>query len=136
MTEVSRLETWTMTSLSDREAMDAIGKSRNMLIPWYLIGAYAYYALDMPVLTDSTFDAICIMLDEEWDDLEHVHKSWVCRDDLSAGTRMSAAYPSMAKGSACARAGVPYHPPVGISGRAAQLELVLGDLIGAIHAVR
>ena len=121
------------SSHSDRKAMDAIGSSRNMLIPWYLIGAYAYYVLDSPVLTDATFDAICLMLDEEWDDVEHMHKAWISRSDLSAGTRMSAAYPSMAKGSACALAGVPYHPPVGILGRCEQLELTLGDLIGAVH---
>ena len=116
--------------------MEAIGESRNMLVPWYLIGAYAYYVLDMPVLTDATFDAICIMLDEEWDDLEHMHKIWVSREDLSAGTRLSTAYPSMAKGSACALAKVPYHPPVGVIGRAGQLDLALNDLIGAVHAFR
>lgn len=118
----------------EKKAMKAIGKSRNMLIPWYLIAAYAYYVLDAPVLTDATFDAICIMLDEEWDDLEHMHKIYVSRGDLAAGTRMSTLYPSMAKASACALAGVPYHPPVGVLGRCGQLELALGDLVGVIHA--
>ena len=122
-----------MTSLSDREAMDAIGRSRNMLIPWYLIAAYAYYVLDTPVLADATFDEICRMLDDEWDDLEHMHKAWVSRGDLSAGTRMSAAYPSLAKASACALTGVTYNPPVGLLGRCEQLELVLGDLAGAMR---
>lgn len=122
-----------MTSLSDRKAMDAIGRSRNMLIPWYLIAAYAYYVLDTPVLADATFDEICRMLDDEWDDLEHMHKAWVSRGDLSAGTRMSTAYPSLAKASACALAGVPYNPPVGLLGRCGQLELVLGDLAGAMR---
>lgn len=117
----------------EKKAMKAIGKSRNMLIPWYLIAAYAYYVLDEPVLTDATFDAICIMLDEEWDDLEHMHKIYVSRGDLAAGTRMSALYPSMAKASACALAGVPYHPPVGVLGRCGQLELAIGDLAGVIH---
>lgn len=105
----------------------------NMLVPFYLVGAYAYYVLDRPVMDDATFDAICIMLDEEWDDVDHMHKAWVSRGDLSAGTRMSTAYPSMAKASACALAGVPYHPPVGVLGRCEQLELVLGDLTGAVH---
>lgn len=105
-----------------------------MLVPFYLIGAYAYYVLDNPVMPDATFDAICIMLDEEWDGLEHMHKIYVSRGDLAAGTRMSTLYPSMAKASACALAGVPYHPPVGVLGRCGQLELALGDLVGVIHA--
>ncbi len=117
----------------ENKAMTAIGKSRNMLVPWYLIGSYAYYVLDTPVLTDATFDEICRMLDDEWDDVDHMHKPWISRGDLSAGTRMSTLYPSMAKASACALAGVPYHPPVGLLGRCEQLSLALGDLAGAIH---
>lgn len=95
---------------SERVCMEAIGRSRNMLIPWYLIASYAYYVLDRPVLSDATYDAICVMLDEEWDDLEHMHKWWIDRDDLSAGTRLSTRYPSMAMASACHWAEVRYVP--------------------------
>jgi hypothetical protein len=112
--------------------MTAIGASRNMLIPWYLIGAYAYYVLDTPVLSDATFDEICVMLDEEWDDLEHMHKGWVDRDDLSAGTRLSTLYPSMARGAACGLAGVPDNGPLGLLGALARCEGEMENLCRAL----
>ncbi len=103
-----------MMSHSDRAAMTAIGNSRNMLVPWYLMAAYAYYVLDAPILTDALFDDICVRLDSEWDEIEHMHKGWIVRDDLAAGTRLSTAYPSMTKGAASALAGLPYRPPAGL----------------------
>ena len=105
----------------------------NMLIPFYLMGSYAYYVLDRPIMDDGTYDAICIMLDEEWDDVDHVHKSWINRDDLSAGTRMSTEYPSLAKAAACALAGVPYIVPMGLTAAMRHLETAVVSLTEAIH---
>lgn len=125
-----------MTSLSDDGAQAMIDKSINMLVPWYLMAAYAYYVLDVPIISDALFDSICRKLDKKWDRIEHVHKVWIDRADLSAGTRMSTVYPSMAKGAACALAGVPYDPPSGLLDAMQTLGTALDSLKGAIHAVR
>lgn len=123
-----------MTSPSDDGARAMIAKSINMLVPWYLMAAYAYYVLDAPILSDAMFDSICRKLDRKWDQVEHVHKVWVDRDDLAAGTRMSTVYPSMAKGAACALAGVPYNPPWGLVDSMKNLGNALDELTETIRA--
>lgn len=122
------------TSHSDDGARAMIAKSINMLVPWYLMAAYAYYVLDAPIISDALFDSICRKLDKRWDQVEHVHKVWIDRDDLSAGTRMSTVYPSMAKGAACALAGVPYDPPWGLTDAMKNLGDALDMLTKVIHA--
>lgn len=116
--------------------MEAVGNNRNMLIPWYLLASYAYYVLDVGLVSDATFDAICIMLDEEWDDVEHMHKWWINRDDLSAGTRISTSYPALVKGAACALAGVRYDPPKLLQFELNFLGEALENLTEAVHDLR
>lgn len=82
----------------------------NMMIPFYLMASYAYYELDSPIMSDADFDWCCRELDRLWDQVDHIHKMWIDRDDLSAGTKLHRSYPSMAKGAACALAGLPYKP--------------------------
>ncbi len=123
-----------MMSLSDKKAMRAIGRSRNMMVPWYLMASYAYYVLDTPILSDATFDELCAMLDAEWDMIEHRDKAWIARDDLAAGTRLSTLYPSMAKGAASSLAGVPYRPSWGLLGALTRCEGEMENLCRALNA--
>lgn len=117
-----------MMSLSDKAALKALKRSDNMLVPWYLMAAYAYYVLDAPILSDALFDTICRGLDDQWDEIEHMHKSWIDRDDLAAGTRLSTAYPAMAMGAASALAGRAYRPSWGLLDRLAACEREMEQL--------
>jgi hypothetical protein len=63
---------------------EVLSRSRNCLIPWYLMTCFAYYHRDVSLISDELFDQICVWLDEEFDNLEHVHKSYVKRDAGSA----------------------------------------------------
>ena len=73
--------------------------SLNRTVPLYLMASYAYYVLDKPILSDHSFDSMAKILVEYWDDIEHRHKDYITKDDLSAGTFLGK-YPSMAEGAA------------------------------------
>ena len=57
-----------------------------MMVPWYLIAAYAYYKQDNPIFSDSFFDDLAKTLLAVWDDVEHRHKQYITLDMLNAGT--------------------------------------------------
>ena len=46
----------------DKDCMDLIDDNINLIVPWYLMAAYAYYNEDNPILSDSIFDR----LGERW----------------------------------------------------------------------
>lgn len=52
----------------------------------YLMSAYAYYEQDDPLISDHEFDMLAKYIRHNYDDLEHVHKHLVTKDDLDAGT--------------------------------------------------
>lgn len=58
----------------------------NMLVPWFLMAAFAYEELDDPFLTDSGYDWICRELDARWDAIDHRHKHLIDRAALRTGT--------------------------------------------------
>jgi hypothetical protein len=70
----------------------------NMMVPWYLMAAYAYYKQDEPILTDAFFDAMGKTMLEVWDDIDHRHKHLITRDDLQAGSYLGD-YPSIVEGA-------------------------------------
>ena len=72
--------------LYDKECLDKVDNNVNMTIPWYLMAAYAYYEEDNPILSDALFDRLARKIDENWDDIEHIHKQHIVRDALKAGT--------------------------------------------------
>lgn len=55
----------------------------------YLLHSYLYYILDQPVIPDEEYDKICKDLYEKWDEINHLHKHLVSKDDLKAGTGYS-----------------------------------------------
>ena len=87
--------------VQDGIARLVVGRSRNMLVPWFLIAAWAYYVGDVPLLSDAMFDEICRALDAEWNDVEHRHKHLVDRSWLAAGTCLLARnlYPASVRGA-------------------------------------
>lgn len=82
----------------DTYAQQRIDINVNMSIPFYLMGAYAYYVEDKPIFTDAFFDNLAKLILIEWDNIEHRHKSLVTKDDLSAGTYLGK-YPSIIEGA-------------------------------------
>lgn len=64
----------------------------------YLMCSYAYYVEDNPLITDDEFDNLAKWLLENWDDVDHQHKSYITRNDLVAGTFLGK-YPSMVPGA-------------------------------------
>ena len=54
----------------DTKADRIIEHNPNMMIPWYLMAAYAYYVEDDPILSDSYFDNLAKRMLEVWDDLK------------------------------------------------------------------
>jgi hypothetical protein len=82
----------------DDYAAEIFADNINMMVPWYLMAAYAYYKQDEPILTDAFFDAMGKTMLERWDDINHYHKHLITVDDLAAGTYLGD-YPSIIKGA-------------------------------------
>lgn len=77
----------------DELALSIISRNKNMLVPWYLMAAYAYYIKDEPILSDNYFDSMSRTLIEAWDQIDHFHKEYITLEDLEAGTFLGK-YPS------------------------------------------
>lgn len=126
---------------SERRCMTIVGFECNMLVPWYLMASYAYYHLDMPLISDATYDEICVMLDREWDEIAHVHKFKVDRSHLTAGTCLipREQYPTLTKAAACANLGIALPPEdfplMGLSRKIRDLAYEAARLAEAIHAL-
>lgn len=69
-----------------RHANKIIKINPNMMIPYYLMAAYAYYEESDPIFSDSYFDNLAKNILKEWDNLDHYHKHLLDRDVLEAGS--------------------------------------------------
>ena len=84
--------------LYDDYAAEIFADNVNMMVPWYLMAAYAYYEQDTPILSDSFFDDLAKTLLAVWDDVEHCHKQYITTDMLNAGTYIGK-YPGIVEGA-------------------------------------
>jgi len=82
----------------DKLAQDKIDGNLNMTIPWYLMAAYAYYEQDDPILSDGYFDNLSRKILTHWEEIEHIHKEFISKDDLAAGSFLGK-YPSRVSGA-------------------------------------
>lgn len=82
--------------LHDEKARTLFTQNINLLVPWYLMAAYAYYKEDKPILSDALFDEMAKTMLDQWDNISHMHKHHITKDDLRAGTFMGT-YPSRIK---------------------------------------
>jgi hypothetical protein len=80
----------------DELALKIVTNNKNMLIPWYLMTAYAYYIEDSPLISDIIFDQLSKDLIFHWKTIEHLHKSYITLEDLEAGTFLGK-YPTRIK---------------------------------------
>ena len=60
--------------------------SINRCVAYYLMSSYLYYKKDKHVLSDTDFDIICKRLVDEWDTCDHIHKKFLDKGALKAGT--------------------------------------------------
>lgn len=77
-------------------------KNYNMLVPWVLILSYGYYIRHDNLISDHTFDLMMKMLLKHFDEVEHVHKYLITKDDLKAGTMYGLKnddYPKIVRGA-------------------------------------
>lgn len=71
--------------------MDSIFKkcrdnNKNTMVPWYLLASYLYYHKDESLLTDNTFDKLCVDLLDNYESITHIHKHLINKEDLKAGS--------------------------------------------------
>jgi len=62
------------------------------------MSSYAYYKLNESLLSDEVFDKMCKWMLENWDNVEHRHKSLVNKESLSAGTGFDIEFNFFAQG--------------------------------------
>ena len=84
-------------SILDKKAEEVISKNKNMMVPYYLMAAYAYYKEDDPIFSDAYFDNLAKRMLDCWDEIEHFHKHLLGPMDLVAGTYLGE-YPERVKG--------------------------------------
>lgn len=77
---------------------DMIAKNKHMMVPYYLMAAYAYYVQDDPIVGDAFFDQLAKDLLKEYDSIEHWHKHHITKDMLVSGTYLGE-YPSIVEGA-------------------------------------
>ena len=63
-----------------------------------LMASYAYYVQDAPFASDNCFDETAKFILDNWDEIEHRHKSYLTKDALKAGTFLGK-YPSIVEGA-------------------------------------
>ncbi len=75
------------------------------LVTHYLMNSYLYYIKGLSCITDTEYDRLCQRLLTEWDDVTHVHKEYVDKEALEAGTAYHLKeddYPTIARFAAMA----------------------------------
>jgi NAD-dependent DNA ligase len=82
----------------DDYAAEKFAENINMMVPYYLMAAYAYYQEDDPIFTDSFFDNLAKTMLTVWDDIQHQHKHLISVGDLEGGTYLGE-YPGIVSGA-------------------------------------
>ena len=75
--------------------------SVNRCVPYYLMSSYLYYKEDKYVLNDNDYDLLCKRIINEWDSITHVHKHFIDKDSLNAGTGYTNEYNNRIISAAC-----------------------------------
>ena len=78
----------------DKKCKEIIESKPNMMIPWYLMASHAYYTQDDPILSDGLYDELAQRMLSSWDNLKHIHKHIITKEDLCAGTLLTRKLPN------------------------------------------
>lgn len=71
----------------------------NKLISWFMIASYAYYHLDLNVMSDYDFDYLVKRIIENWENIDHPHKKLIKKSNLDAGSGYDIDFPLMVRGA-------------------------------------
>jgi len=71
-------------------------KNKHMLVPWWIMAAYAYDVEDDPIISDELFDHIADRLTNEWDEIEHWQKELLDRTMLKSSIAIQGKWPNRA----------------------------------------
>ena len=71
----------------------------NKLISWFMIASYAYYHLDLNVMSDYDFDYLVKRIIENWENIDHPHKKLIEKSNLDAGSGYDIDFPLMVRGA-------------------------------------
>jgi hypothetical protein len=82
----------------DTHAQNIFDKNINMMVPYYIMAAYAYYKDDDPIFSDAFFDNMSKIMLDEWMNIYHYHKDLITIEDLKGGTYLGK-YPSIVRGA-------------------------------------
>ena len=74
--------------------------SINRLVPIYLMSSYLYYEHDKNVLDDTQFDYLCKKILDNWNNITHMHKHLIDKNNLKAGSGYGISYTNMIMSSA------------------------------------
>lgn len=82
----------------DKCCFDIVDDNPNMMVPWYIMAAYAYYVEDDPIISDQLFDKLAYKLLKNWESIKHYHKEYLNEDMLRSGTYLGN-YPTRVSGA-------------------------------------
>ena len=83
---------------SHKEFINKISIHR--LVPYFLMSSYLYYTNNKSVFSDIDFDYLCKRLLDNFDNITHVHKHLISKDDLLSGSGYATEYTQMIISSA------------------------------------
>jgi NAD-dependent DNA ligase len=69
-------------------------KELNKLFGHFLTCSYAYYKMDISLVTDEQYDKMCVVLGRNYGRLTHKYKFIVTPEDFDAGTGFAIRYPA------------------------------------------
>lgn len=82
--------------IHDAYCRDVCARNPNMLVPWWIMAAWAYEVANDPILSDACFDALVIDLDRQWDTIVDHHKDLLDRALLKSAIAIGDRWPLMA----------------------------------------
>lgn len=85
-----------------KEFINNLSKNKNdigRLIPYFLMSSYLYYECNKSVFSDEDFDLLCERLLENFDNVKHMHKHLINKEDLKSGSGYAIKYTNMIKGA-------------------------------------
>tara|TARA_Y100001973_G_C4915260_1_gene193821 strand:- start:104 stop:394 length:291 start_codon:yes stop_codon:yes gene_type:complete len=69
------------------------------LVSWFMMASYAYYQLDVNLMSDYDFDFLVERLRNEWDNVNHPHKDLIKKTNLDAGSGYDIDFPTIVRGA-------------------------------------
>ena len=71
----------------------------NQLISWFMIASYAYYRLDLNVMSDYDFDFLVERIKSNWENIDHPHKNLIEKTNLDVSSGYDIKFPKMVVGA-------------------------------------